>query len=105
MAKKRSQPTKAKTQMVAGLDRWEGEGGAQIPAWTLRYRSGDLGDTERRVLECLGAAVVSEWNELPTDVRRAIFQHASAGKTYNAARLRAQIARFLHNHKDDSDAP
>jgi hypothetical protein len=74
-------------------------------ARALRYEGGDLGDKERQILECLGAAVVSRWNELPTDVQRAIFQHAAANKTYDPARLRAQIAHFPHNHKDDADTP
>jgi hypothetical protein len=61
----------------------------------------DLLDAERRVLECLGAALVSEWNDLPTDVQRRLFEHAASGKSHDAALLKAQIARFLHNHKDD----
>ena len=105
MTEKRSQRAQAKDQMAAALDRWEGEGGAQVLPWALRYEGGDLGDKERQILECLGAALVSRWNELPTDVQRAIFQHAAANKTYDPARLKAQIARFLHNHKDDADTP
>jgi hypothetical protein len=58
-------------------------------------------DAERRVLECLGAALVSEWNDLPTDVQRRLFEHAASGKSHGAAILKARIARFLHNHKDD----
>ena len=83
------------------LDRWDEEGGAPAVAWPLPYKTGDLLDAERRVLECLGAAVVSEWNDLPTDVQRRLFEHAASGKSHDAALLKARIARFLHNHKDD----
>ena len=58
-------------------------------------------DVERRVLDCLGAALVSEWNDLPTDLQRRLFEHAASGKSYAAALLKARIARFLYNHKDD----
>jgi hypothetical protein len=49
----------------------------------------------------MGAALVSEWNDLPTDVQRRLFEHATSGKSHDAALLKARIARFLHNHKDD----
>jgi hypothetical protein len=77
------------------------EGGAPAVPWPLPYETGDLLDAERRVLECLGAALVGEWNGLPTDVQRRLFEHAASGKSYDAALLKARIARFLHNHKDD----
>ena len=50
--------------MTTGLDRWDEEGGAQEVAWPLPYEASDLRDVERRVLECLGAALVNEWNDL-----------------------------------------
>jgi hypothetical protein len=83
------------------LDRWDEEGGAPAVPWPLPYEPGDLLEVERRVLECLGAALVSEWNGLPTDVQRRLFEHAASGKSYDAAQLKARIARFLHDHKDD----
>ena len=66
--------------MATALDRWDEEGGAQELAWPLPYEASDLRDVERRVLECLGAALVSEWNDLPTDVQRRLFEHAASGK-------------------------
>jgi hypothetical protein len=103
MVKNEAEREQAKVHTGDDLDRWEGEGGAQALPWVLRYRSGVPSNKERQVLEYLGAAVVSGWNELPTDIQRAIFQHAAANKVYDAARLREQIARFLHDHKDDPD--
>jgi hypothetical protein len=84
------------------LDRWDEEGGAQEVAWPLPYEAGDLRDVERRVLECLGAALVSEWSDLPTDVQRRLFEHATFGKSHDAALLKTRIARFLHDHKGAS---
>jgi hypothetical protein len=86
------------------LDRWDEEGGAPAVQWPLPYETGDLLDLERRVLECLGAALVSEWNNLPTDVQRKLFEHATSGKSHDAALLKTRIARFLHDHKDASDS-
>ena len=54
---------------------------------------------ERRVLECLGAALVIEWNDLPTDVQRRLFEHVASGKSHDADLLKARIARFLHDQK------
>ncbi len=92
----------AKEQMVAALARWESEGGALILPWALRHDCGDLGQAERQALECLGAALVSGWNEMPAGVQRALFRYAAAGTTFDSARLKVQIARFLHEHKDDA---
>jgi hypothetical protein len=83
------------------LDRWDEEGGAPAVRWPLPYETGDLLDAERRVLECLGAALVSEWNDPPTDVQRRLFEHSASGKSHDAVPLKARIARFLHNQKDD----
>jgi hypothetical protein len=101
MVKVKADLEQSQAQMDTALDQWEGEGGAQAWSWALRYKGGAPSDRERQVLEYLGAAVVSGWNELPTSIQCTIFQHATANKTYNTNRLREQIARFLHDHKDD----
>ena len=55
------------------------------------------------VLRCLGAAVIMQWNTLPTLLQREIFDTAgSVGKLLETAALRGQIARFLHKHKNES---
>jgi hypothetical protein len=98
---------KADPQMAEGLARWEGEGGApQASPRSDRGRAKALAAAERHVLERLGAAVVMEWNALPTAVRRAIFRHAWAAEaSYDPVRLKARVARFLHDHKGDAEAP
>jgi hypothetical protein len=75
-----TQPTSGEG-VANALDRWDAEGGAPAVSWPLPYETGDLLDAERRVLECLGAALVSEWNGLPTDVRRRLFEHAASRKS------------------------
>jgi hypothetical protein len=66
-------------------------------------RGAALADEEERVLRCLGAAVIMQWNALPTALQREIFDTAgSVGKLLETAALRAQIARFLHKHKNDA---
>ena len=68
--------------MANPLDRWDEEGGAPAVLWPLPYETSGLLDVERRVLECLDAALVSEWNDLPTDLRRRLFEHAASGRSY-----------------------
>jgi hypothetical protein len=82
------------------LDRWDQEGGAPASAWALKYRRSNLADHERDILERLGAAVVCEWNALPTDIQRALFRYATSGESFDPAQLKVQLARFLHNRKD-----
>jgi hypothetical protein len=43
-----------------------------------------------------------QWDDLPTDIQRELFEHAvSMGKLNDTAALKGQIARFLHKHKGD----
>jgi hypothetical protein len=68
-----------------------------------RSRGAALADEEERVLRCLGAAIIMQWNALPTTLQREIFDTAgSIGKLLETAALRGQIARFLHKHKNDA---
>jgi hypothetical protein len=81
---------------------------AEIPA----ERSGErpnipetLPAEEERVLCCLGASAILRWNTLPAKLRRELFDTAgSMDEPLNRAALRGQIARFLHNHKDEEPA-
>jgi len=61
-----------------------------------------LAAEEERVLRCLGAAVIMQWNTVPAKLQRELFDTAgSMGELLDTAELRGQIARFLHKHKDD----
>lgn len=60
---------------------------------------------EERILRFLGAAVIMHWNTIPTKLRRELFDSAtSMGELPDTGELRAQIARFLHEHKNDATA-
>jgi hypothetical protein len=57
---------------------------------------------EEHILRCLGAAVIMQWNTIPTKLQRELFDTAgSLGNLLETATLRGQIARFLHSHKDE----
>ena len=65
-----------------------------------------LAADEEQVLRRLGAAVIMRWNTLPTKLQKELFDAASAaGDLLQAGAVKGQIARFLHNHKDDGAAP
>jgi hypothetical protein len=53
------------------------------------------------ILRCLGAALIMQWNKLPTQLQRELFDNAGAmGELLDTATLRGQVARFLHKRKD-----
>jgi hypothetical protein len=81
--------------LAKALGRWESEGGATEPP--------QLQAAEERILLCLGAAVILQWNDLPTGIQRDLFEDAaSMSDPQRRFRLKQQIARFLHEHKDDT---
>jgi hypothetical protein len=64
-----------------------------------------VAEVEEHVLRCLGAAVIMQWNTIPTKLQRELFDTAgSLGDVMQTAALRGQIARFLHKHKDEDSA-
>ena len=96
---------KASNPLANALARWESEGGAPGPASEEPSRDNPvpLSEEEGRILQCLGAAVLLQWNDLPTPIQRQLFEHAVAmGEAGQTAQLKEQIARFLHTHKDDA---
>jgi hypothetical protein len=57
---------------------------------------------EDKVLRCLGAALIMQWNTLPAKLQRELFDNAGGmGELLDTSALRGQIARFLHAHKND----
>ncbi|MFG1281064.1 hypothetical protein [Xanthobacter autotrophicus] len=84
---------------AAAISRWDDEGGAQMPPNLSSRHHAALTERERHILECLGAALVKEWTDLPTAVQRALFQRATASDHDDPAQLKVLIARFLHDHK------
>ncbi|MGB6323349.1 MAG: hypothetical protein WBF64_17620, partial [Xanthobacteraceae bacterium] len=65
-----------------------------------------VAEIEERILRCLGAAVIMQWNAIPTKLQRELFDTAgSLGDVLQTGALRGQIARFLHSHKDEVGKP
>ena len=106
---------------AAAIARWDDEGGASMSAQSNTgvivpkdVRSKRLTEAaavlkldqapaeDEKILECLGAAVIMRWGTLPTKIQRELFEQATS--LANLAQTdppKGQIARFLHNHKDD----
>lgn len=60
-----------------------------------------VAEIEEHVLRCLGAAVVMQWNAIPTKLQRELFDTAgSLGDVLKTAALRGHIARFLHRQNE-----
>ncbi len=60
-----------------------------------------IAESEEHILRCLGAAVIMQWNTIPTKLRRELFDSASSmGELLRTGDLRGQIARFLHTHRE-----
>jgi hypothetical protein len=59
---------------------------------------------EEHILRCLGASLIMQWNTLPTQLQRELFDNASSmGELLDTAALRGQIARFLRKRTDGED--
>jgi hypothetical protein len=85
--------------LAKAIGRWDNEGGAAGPAGAPDTT---LSRDEGRILKCLGAAVIMQWNDLPTEIQRDIFADAtSMSDPARQFQLKQRIARFLHDHKDD----
>ncbi len=63
-----------------------------------------LAAEEEHILRCLGAALIVQWNRLPTELQRELFDNASSvGEPLDTATLRGQLARFLRKHTHGED--
>jgi hypothetical protein len=108
---------------AAAIARWDDDGGAFVSALSnmgarvsndggsklIAESSADLkidqapGD-DKKILQCLGAAVIMRWGSLPTKIQRELFEYAtSLADLARIAPPKGEIARFLHNHKDEGD--
>ena len=84
--------------LVRALARWENKGGSLDSDWK---KCAALVREEEYILQCLVAAVIMRWNNLPTEAQRELFASAvSLSEPLHTAELKQQIARFLHSHKD-----
>jgi hypothetical protein len=63
-----------------------------------------LAAEEEHILRCLGAALIMQWNTLPTELQRELIDNAgSMGELLDTAALRGQIARFLRKRTHGED--
>jgi hypothetical protein len=70
-----------------------------------RLDSKAVAEIEEHILRCLGAAVIMQWNTIPTKLKRDLFDTAgSLGDVPQTIALRGQIARFLHDDKDEANS-
>jgi hypothetical protein len=99
--------TRKRPDKANALARWDNEGGAAKGApQNARDNMTSLAKEEEHILRCLGVAVIMQWDDLPTDIQRELFEHAiSMGKLQHTAELKGQIARFLYKHKGDDREP
>ena len=75
---------------------------AQSEVVENRLDSNAVAEVEEHILRCLGAALIMQWNTIPKKLQRELFDTAgSLGDVLKSAALRGQIARFLHDHKDE----
>ena len=102
-----SDRTRKRPNKANALARWDNEGGAAKGApQEARDDMTSLAKEEEHILRCLGAAVIIQWDDLPTDIQRELFEQAvSMGKLQYTAELKGQIARFLHKHNGDDREP
>jgi hypothetical protein len=100
----------------AAIAWWDDEGGASTSARSNTGVRGSKGVRSKRmvettadlkadraaaenekILECLGAAVIMLWGNLPTKIQRELFEHAaSLADLAPTAPWKREIARFLH---------
>jgi hypothetical protein len=99
--------TRKRPNKANALARWDYEGGAAKGApQKARDDMTSLAKEEEHILRCLGAAVIMQWDDLPTAIQRELFEHAiSMGNLHHTAELKGQIARFLHKHQGRDREP
>jgi len=88
-------------EAATALEDWEAEGGASagVPQ-EIEQTTPRASPLERLLLQRLGAALVSEWNNLPAPLQRAVYERAAGGgSSQNGLTMRRHMARFLHDHK------
>ena len=86
-----------------GLASWENEGGALAPDCVSdQCRRLELAKSEEHIFQRLGAGVVALWKDLPADIQRHLFSHATSGDTSGE---RGLTARLLHAASSERASP
>ena len=80
------------------LLRWENEGGALISTGA----GNSIDESELRILARLGAALLDEWGQAPRALQRNVIRRAKTlGGAGDHARVKENLARFLHEHRSE----
>jgi hypothetical protein len=93
----------AQHQRARALARWEGEGGSLGASANVKD---GLDDVEIRILARIGAAVLTEWDQIPEARQRALTLRAAG--PWNPAdirQLKSRIAGVVHDHEKGKDSP
>lgn len=93
-----------KSSATADNEEWVADHFEKIPSGPSKEGNDSvaLAGDEERILRCLGAALIMHWNTLPKKLQKELFDTAGAmDDLLDSEALRAQIAQFLHKHKDD----
>ena len=60
---------------------------------------------QQHVLQCLGAALIMQWNTLPSKLQRELFDNAGIiDEMLNSTILKGHVERFLLQHKEGEDS-
>ena len=88
-------PTDAEMRARA-LSRWEGEGGALAPTGA----ADTIDASELRILARLGAALLDKMGRSAIRLQQQVVRRAATlGAVGDHARIRQNLARFLHEHR------
>src|SRR5688572_4354810 len=80
------------------LARWESDGGTLAPT----DAADSIDDSKLRILARLGAALLDQWSELSGDLQGNVIRRArTLGGPGDHARVKEQLARFLHEHRSE----
>lgn len=82
------------------LATWDTEGGALPGVATPDHTIATEPTADDELLMRLGAALVREWNRLPTATQRVLYERAVSGPApADDATLKREMAIFLHDRK------
>jgi len=80
------------------LARWESDGGTLAPT----DAADSIDDSELRILARLGAALLDQRSELSGDLQGNVIRRTTTlGSPGDHARVKEQLARFLHEHRSE----
>ncbi|GAA5231823.1 hypothetical protein FOZ76_14755 [Verticiella sediminum] len=83
-----------------GAAQWEDEGGSQHLPAAATFPLEVFDEHEKRVLAFLGASILSLWDGMPEDFRRAALRREAAQEAYDAEWVRSRLAGLMRGQPD-----